>query len=209
MLPDAPPYMKWDEEVARQLTDFNKRLQHLERLEGPGGAWNLIETIELAAPAATIDFLNIPATYQHLKLEGSARTTRATAGIQVALRFNNDSGNNYYSLFGQIVHVAVVATAELLASSRIEAIVVPGALAPANSFGSFELTIPDYVDTNKHKMLHNIGATFENTTTGNIKFKFGSGIWQSTTAINRITLYFTTADNFDTHTLVSLYGIAG
>lgn len=34
--PDAPPYMKWDEEVARQLTDHNKRLQHLERLEDRG-----------------------------------------------------------------------------------------------------------------------------------------------------------------------------
>jgi len=39
MLPDAPPYMKWDEEVARQLTDFNKRLQHLERLEDPAGGY--------------------------------------------------------------------------------------------------------------------------------------------------------------------------
>ena len=39
MLPDAPPYMKWDEEVARQLTDFNKRLQHLERLERPAGGY--------------------------------------------------------------------------------------------------------------------------------------------------------------------------
>lgn len=38
MLPDAPPYIKWEEEVARQLTDFNKRLQHLERLEDPAAA---------------------------------------------------------------------------------------------------------------------------------------------------------------------------
>jgi len=62
MLPDAPPYMKWDEEVARQLTDFNKRLQHLERLEDPGGGYNITRAYKNAAQAVpggarrTVDF---------------------------------------------------------------------------------------------------------------------------------------------------------
>ena len=78
------------EEIARKLDEYNKRLSHLERLEA-GGAWTLIEDINLVAPAANIDFQNIVATHINLIIMGYARSDLADVIDRALMRFNNDT----------------------------------------------------------------------------------------------------------------------
>ena len=54
----------------------------------------LAETL-LVAPAASITFSGIPATFSHLEIEWHARGDVAGTSTTILLRLNNDSGANY------------------------------------------------------------------------------------------------------------------
>ena len=117
MLPD-PTLPTPEDDIARILKNFEKRISHLESLEG-GGALTLIEDILLAAPAATIDFQNIPTTYLSLLLLAKLRSDRGGAPVDgIRLRVNNDAGANYDSLVFNIRELATLNTLETLAATR-------------------------------------------------------------------------------------------
>lgn len=200
MLPEASA------DVARILADFEKRVSRLERLED-GGGWILIEDIELAIAAATMDFQSIPTTFKHLIIMGSARSTVAATVDSITLRLNNDGGANYDALRANIRHNAVLATAENLAATFMFAAQIPGNTAPANNFAGFFVYIADYLDTNKFKDAVYSSSIMTGTTTGLIFVASGSGIWKNTAAVNRVTLGSETGPNFLADTRASLYGL--
>lgn len=204
MLPDAL------EDVARQLANYNKRLEHLERLEGVSGAWTLIQTVELTAPAVSIDFQNIPQTFVHLKAIGSTRDDRAGNNISdLGLRVNNLSTDIYFWLVDLIIHNNIEGTQQGLTDDQWKIGSHPALLAPANVFGPWEFLLSDYVDIGKKhsfiSMTHHLSAFSD----GNIWIRWGSGTVDDAAAINRLTFLSYQGANFIAGSLISLYGISG
>lgn len=82
-------------DLARRITDHEKRVKRLETLEFStiafGGCFALIETILLDAPTSPVTFSAIPQTYRHLLLILNWQST----GVPVFIRFNADGGANY------------------------------------------------------------------------------------------------------------------
>ena len=204
--PDAPPYMKWDEEVARQLTDFNKRLQHLESLEG--GAWNLIGDVYLTIATDPIDFQNIPQIYKHLVILLSSRGTTAVAGADLLIRMNADAGANYDRLMCWHRGDGLISTFSAVGITEAYAGYTPGGAAPANIFGACKIFLPNYANTTTYKQLiSEFGFNGGNLVTD---FYVGkcSGSWRNPNAISRLQLYVGGALRFfDVSSRACLYGV--
>lgn len=167
----------------------------------------LIETIEGDGSSATIDFTAIPATYDHLLIQGVGRLANAavTANLQVIL--NNDAGANYNdnNIKG---NNNVLSGDENQTQNEIFIGQICAATATANRFSSSKIWIPYYKETDFFKALVYKGLTIPNdavaATWENI---LGSGNWLSAVAINRVTLLNSAGGNFVTGTSYSLYGI--
>lgn len=169
---------------------------------GTSGALSVIARTVLAAPAATIDFTSIPATYESLLVQLTGESSQATTSTGIDVRFNNDSGANYDG--GRVTQVTA-ATATAQTSVRIGALT--GTTGTANSGGAVELLIPNYARTVFHKtgIARN---TFKDA--ANAPFVEHDGIhWRSTAAIDRVTLILPGGGNFVIGSVATLYGIAG
>ncbi|HUV82898.1 MAG TPA: hypothetical protein VMW53_07485 [archaeon] len=165
----------------------------------------LIETKLLGAPAASFDFTAIPATYNHLKLMVDARGTTVAASEFLFLRFNNDSGNNYdhQNLYG-IANAP--GAAELFTQAAISIGNCAAGTAAAGLSGSAVVFIPNYKDTVFNKTLIANSTYKLGVGGGDMAAKFTGGFWRSAAAINRITIY-PSANNYDTGSIASLYGL--
>ena len=156
--------------------------------------------------AATITFSSIPATYTHLQLRMLTRGN-STSGFQIKTNFNNDSGNNYspsHFLEGDGATVAA-GVAGGTSVTRIQTYASPKSSTTANVFGGFVIDILDYANTNKYKTLRHFGGFDAN---GSGFIDLDSGLWMSTSAINRIDVT-TGATSFAQYSSFALYGIKG
>lgn len=153
---------------------------------------------------SAIDFTNIPATYTHLQLRMLVRSNRSDqTGDFFQANINNDYGNNYSWHFlsgnGSTTFIASGSTTSLMEVNRF-----PGSTVTANSYGAIILDILDYANTNKFKTLRYLGGWDGN---GSGQVYFGSGLWQNTNAINRITLNNSGGRTIQPFSSVALYGI--
>lgn len=147
----------------------------------------LAESI-LVGPAGSIDFASIPATFRSLAICLTGRTDGASNFL---CRFNNDSGASQYTwevgaALGTVVSGCV--PTENLASSSMLIGNVAFNTSTAGAVGSYFLVIPMYAQTVFHKTLLAFGGYRRLTTTGEIGVNTSFGLWQSTAAINRVTI---------------------
>ena len=193
------------EDIARKLDEYNKRLSHLERLER-AGALVLIEEVVLTAPAATIDFQNIPATFRHLEIFGNLRSDRAATSDGIEFTFNADGGGNYDWL--RILLRDVYSSIRAFADTSMDVASVVAATGPAGKFSSFSVIFPNYKDTTIEAGLIYLGG-FIRATSGvtNIAGSLGYAEWRDTAAVNRITLTPSVGANWVSGSIVALYGI--
>lgn len=168
-------------------------------------SWVLIEDKNLTGgTAASFDFTSIPTTYKQLKLIVSARSDRAAyISDQVNLKYNNDTGNNYITR----IQWAGGNVEQNTAGGVYGVSYVTAASSPANWFSNFELTIPDYANTNKLKSWQSRGMQATTTGASALYIYDAMGMYLSTTAISRITLLPNAGTNFVQHSRASLYGL--
>ncbi len=206
MLPDSILPTPEDD-IARILRDYERRLSHLETLEQIGGAWTLIEEIQLSVAAPTIDFQNIPATHAHLLILGSLRSAQVGASAASAfMRFNN-SAVGYDFVHALISHNAVLVTAEGINAAQMGIANITAGNAAANTFGAVEWLIPDYTDSTK---LVSARAGSQNVfaqVSTNIRVEMGGGTWRTAGPVNRVTLLLTGGNNYVAGSFASLYGV--
>jgi hypothetical protein len=135
------------------------------------------------------------------------RTNRAGQNFDtLAMRYNNDSGNNYmeyHELFGN--GSTVGGFAGNTSANRMIFDYFAGNNATANVFGVSVLDILDYSNTNKYKTFRNFAGADNN---GSGAVAFGSGLWMSTSAITQIELYGPNG-NITQYSQFALYGIKG
>ena len=140
-----------------------------------------IATTYLEADAASVTFSSIPATYEHLRLSGNARYAASGALNNWLIEFNGSGGTAYSTHTMQGYGSSTTAkrytgSATIIISSQIH-----GEDMVIAEYCPLVLEILDYANTNKNTTC----TTFGN---GQNRLGFGSGLWDSTAAVNAIEL---------------------
>ena len=166
--------------------------------------YSLISSNVLSSSAGSVSFNSIPATFTDLILRYSNKTDYADERILGAIRFNNDSANNYSNTYLNKVDNTVVSGrfSNISFSYDIES---PSATATANTFGSGEIYIPSYlVATNKPFSDISFGEI--NTALDHQIYALAN-LWRNTAAITSITAFPGGGASFVSGSSFYLYGI--
>jgi hypothetical protein len=164
--------------------------------------YELIESVFLASPAASVTFNNLnqyATEYKHLQIRMVARCAFSDAERTIYLQLNGDSSNIYsnHGLYGTGSAVAsYAATSSLFFIASFSA-----ANAASGSYGAAVIDILDSFSNTKHKTMKALGGS---ATTPQISLRSSS--WPNTNSVTSITLY-DNSSNMVTGSRFSLYGI--
>jgi len=161
----------------------------------------------LAAPAATIDTgAIIPSNLTALEILIYGRTDEAVVHSGVFVRFNGDSAAHYDKEDGRADNVTASALNQLGAAGAVAS--VAGASQGASIFGSTRIIIPAYGTTAGFKTLEMI-CVEPSTVAANARVGAVGWLWESTAAINQVTITATTGGaNLIAGTVLAVYGIS-
>ena len=177
-------------------------------LFAPSGAYDSIATVTVGAGgAASITFSSIPATYTHLQLRATMRTSdTGSYAADIVIQFNSDTGTNYsnHILYG---NGSSAGSGGASSQSKNYTIFTSTAIAGSSFFGAAVVDVLDYANTNKYKTIRSLSGADYNNTNGQVRF--GSSVWLNTNAINTITLTDYVRTNFAQYSSFALYGIKG
>lgn len=156
--------------------------------------------------AVTFDFSSIPSTYSDLKLVVSSRIGGANKTNYVAVQFNGVTTTTYSETDVFVDSLSPTTARRSSATSFIFARTITSANT-ADTFGSFEMYLPDYANTSYNKQVI-LDYTSEANSTANGDFRLGlaAQLWRNTAAINRIVLDPNSGD-FLQYSTATLYGI--
>lgn len=183
------------------------QLDALSALLTTGVARPLAEVV-LAAPAATIDFSAIPATFRSLMILMQGRGDVAAANTALLMRFNNDSGAAKYGYQIGTFAGTSPAAAESVSTSGISMGQLVGATAPAGSPSAYSIFIPEYRGTTIQKTGIATGGYRVGAGSAQVIAFQAYGVWLDTAAINRVTLSLASG-NFIAGSSAVLIGIPG
>jgi hypothetical protein len=169
------------------------------------GDFESIATVTVGSGgAANVEFTSIPGTYTHLQIRGLIRCTRSDTAVDVNLQVNSDTGSNYadHALYGSGSAAGAFGGGS---ADRIRFLWAPAANNTASFFGGAVADMLDYANTNKYKTFRTLTGGDGNATLEN-QVSLRSGLWQSTSAITSIKLFFSVG-NFAQYSHIALYGI--
>jgi hypothetical protein len=160
-------------------------------------------TVGSGGTTTTISFTSIPSTYTDLVVKASLRDTRVSSGPgYIHLNFNGVS-TNLSSRALRNVDGSVASTSRtddyLAFSAAIDG-------QTANTFGNFELYVPNYTSTSTYKSF-SIDSTNETNATTPIAQDLVAGLWSSTAAITSISLISEPTLFWKQYSTATLYGI--
>jgi len=151
-----------------------------------------IQTITCASNTSSIDFTSIPATYTDLRVVIHGRSWDSNGNISLYVNGNasvpcmwiqgNGSGSSasYANTYAGFIPISTTA---------------------ANTFGSFEFYMPNYLGTTYVKNFVCNSVTEDNSSTAYSTTT--AGMWNSTAAVNQLTFN----GDFATNSTATLYGI--
>lgn len=155
---------------------------------------------------SSIDFTSIPATYTDLCIKISARHGTAGGEDTPYMRFNNDSGSNYNFTFGSGRGTGTPSVSGATPTSSFWIGTLQGAGDTSGAFSNIDIYIPNYAGTTFKKTVQ-VESTSGAMVSSMYTRMFG-GEWNSTAAINRVTLGINSAGyNFVVDTTAYIYGI--
>ena len=160
-----------------------------------------------AGGAASITFSSIPSTYRHLQIRGIMRVASGTAGTDdMLIQFNGITTSTYskHALYGTGSTAGANGTGTVTSAFAARA-AIPRSGITASVFGTFVIDILDYADANKYKTVRSLAGSDSNDTNGVVSL--ASGSWQSTSAVNSITLFDENSYNFVQYSQFALYGV--
>ena len=152
-----------------------------------------------AGGASSITFSSIPSTYKHLQIRFIANNASQQ---DIYVRFNSDTGSNYWRHYLYGNGTTAVAAADAAANDKLS---LGFTSTSASIFGNGIMDILDYTNTSKNKTTRSLCGYDANGSGYVVLF---SGLWSSTAAINSITA-FPTSGNFNQYSQFALYGIKG
>jgi hypothetical protein len=153
--------------------------------------YEAIATTTLASPALTTTFSSIPSTYTDLIMVANLSASSVTYS---GIRFNGDTGSNYSltDLYG---------TGSGVVSSR-QANITGGGSGDTSGTGTVLIyQIMNYSNTTTFQtVLSRNGSSSTNVV-------LGATLWRNTAAINSVTIYTGSGNNWNTGSTFTLYGI--
>jgi hypothetical protein len=157
----------------------------------------------ITAPSGAIarfDFTNIPQTFTHLQLRVYGSSTLSAGNDNLAMYFNNDTGNNYSTNYIS-GSGSGVGSGQFANNPRFY---IPSlfSAATSNQPSTAIIDVLDYSNPNKNKTIRIITGWDAN---GSGSVATISNLWMSTAAINRFT--GDTSGNIAQHSRFDLYGI--
>lgn len=166
-------------------------------------AYNLIATTTVGSGgAASIDFTSIPQTYTDLKVVLSIRDGQSAYFANGFMRFNSDSGSNYFVRDLQGYNLTATSGSGTETSAFVG--YFNAASSTANTFGSAEVYIPNYTSSNQKSFSSD--AVQENNGGGTTYvMSLRALLWNGTAAISSISI--STAGTLSQYSSASLYGI--
>jgi hypothetical protein len=165
---------------------------------GGGGGMELIEEIVLSSDAASVEFNDIPQTYEDILIRAYLRYTSTTAK-SLRVRINDDSGNNYDSVFYWTTSLQAVDASYWNVGYMTTSSAAAGKLSAA------DLSIPGYSGSIR-KAAHWRMLSYVGGASNNYVGYTGHGAWRDTDAITDIELY-PEANDFLSGAVFRLYGI--
>jgi hypothetical protein len=167
-----------------------------------------ISSTTLTSTNTAIDLTSIPSTFTHLYAVGSIRGTENNSTL--ALRINNDSGNNYALVqnYSYITSPGTGASRYTIGSTsqiRNNAGHVEDTTRLANLFGQFELYIMDYKSTSYKKSY--IFKASHSLNSAQTVMSDAYGVWNDASAVNRLTFKGDSGSNLNAGSSVHLYGL--
>lgn len=169
-----------------------------------GGMANIFDqTLAVATPEIDTGANGVPAGYSGLIVTVIARADPAVFSQGWALRFNNDSGNNYQFSWTDQSGVTLSA----LFAGPVNGVKVmegPGANIAAGIFGVAQVFIPGYAATTANKACSALGGFASDSTHSEMVTSLS--VWNNTAAITRIAL-FTGGGNMVAGSRMTIYGL--
>ena len=174
-------------------------------------AFTVIDHTEIGSGgAASWTKSSIPSTYDHLMLNISARSTKATYVGNMKMQFNADSGTNYSQTRLNASTATPNSSRGTSKTSIYWGLILTGANVTANTFGSVNVWIPNYANTSNYKQVMIDGTVENNSTTNNLwTLQLCAALWQSTSALNQITIADLDSTDFVQYSTFTLYGVTG
>jgi hypothetical protein len=159
-----------------------------------------IQTQTLGSASGTVTFSSIPQTYTDLIIVVSGAT--ASGGVNLQVRFNSDSGNNYST-------TRMIGNGSSASSDRIPnySAIIGSAIPTTVGNGNIILQVQNYANSNTYKTMLIRGNNASVNTAATV------GLWRGSTgsatqAITSISLSPEFTDNWSTGSTFTLYGIA-
>jgi hypothetical protein len=152
--------------------------------------------------SSIIQFTSIPQIYTDLVIKLSGRTDRVSTYDFVKLKFNGSATS--YSERSLNGNGNAAASETNNATTYGFNYIVDAASATSNTFGNFEIYIPNYTSGNNKS--YSTDAVSENN--GETAFTaFTAGLWSNTSPINAISMESHISANFVQYSTATLYGI--
>lgn len=169
-------------------------------------SWTLIESQTLSSSQASVTLGSggtLPQTYKTLRLVISPRLTNTMYGYEIRVRPNGDTANGSARVLRGYNGSSVSSYTDAYATASDSQL---GNGATANTFGSVELTIPNYASTAANKVMSSESVSENNAADGRLDMI--ASLWASTAAITSITLDSPANPNsFVSGSTFTLYGL--
>lgn len=167
--------------------------------------FTVINHTVLSTVASSWTKSSIPSSYDHLMLKVSARTNSGYTGY-VDVQLSGDTTAANYSYTRLYVYNATPITDR--ATSNAYIVQTTGSSGTADTFGWATLWIPHYANTANYKQMASLtGAENASATDSRWILMSGAAMWQSTAAVDQITLV--PSADFLQHSSFILYGVKG
>jgi len=170
------------------------------------GSYDLLETEILTGSQASVTFSSLNSTYgadyQHLQLRMAVRTDRADTGDALRINFNGVTTSSYawHYLLGT---GSVVLSGSGTSQTHILGGATTASTNIANTFAGDVMDILDPFETTKNTTIRSLSGHAATTQ----QIRLASGFYNSTDAIDSITLDQNAGSNFLTGCRFSLYGL--
>ena len=189
-------------------------LNQIAAIHGTGVAasttsYESIATVTVGAGgSSSISFSSIPSTYKHLQVRYLSRSAAAANTASLIVRFNSDSGSNYYNYHEIYADGSTAAAYAGGAGTSYQIDQIPAANKTSGIFGVGIIDVLDYLDTNKNKTVRTLDGWDAN---GTGAVTFSSGLWKPTTpvTITSITITENNSNNLAQYSSFALYGVKG
>lgn len=142
------------------------------------GSMTLLASSTQAGTVSTFDFSSISGSYQHLQLVIRGYYAAAD-NKELWLRFNSDTGSNYY--FDQQTGVGATTWGNTY-------IALDDGTKSGNTKSNFVYTFWDYANTSTWKMMSGINIVADTTTPTSLRYGTVKGFWNNVNAISTITV---------------------